>query len=207
MRHADLLGRLRIVSPCYVPWADMTGDDRVRSCDRCRKNVYNVAAMTRAEVVAMIRGAGESACLRLTRRPDGTIVTAGCWARLRQARRRGLLAFAVVLPVVLAAQLWTQAFGLRALVSLLRGKPAPFALAPAVSWRGRTRVAREGHVNDELTWLGLGLGSDVGMGAVGWAAWMGESGALRPAPVDRPVEGGSLPAPRHRRQPHPTVDR
>src|SRR5262245_30602687 len=39
------LARLRIASPCSADWDEMTGDDRVRFCGRCRKNVYNLSEM------------------------------------------------------------------------------------------------------------------------------------------------------------------
>jgi predicted Fe-S protein YdhL (DUF1289 family) len=135
MRHADPLDALRIVTPCPIAWSDMSGDDRIRFCGRCRKNVYNVAEMSRSEALAVIERTEGRVCMRLTRRTDGTVVTGDCWTRLRQARRRGLLAFAAMLPVVLAAQLWAQGFGLRALGGLLRGRSSapPPASRPAAN--------------------------------------------------------------------------
>ena len=32
----------------------MTGDDRVRFCDRCRKNVYNLSSLTREQAEALV---------------------------------------------------------------------------------------------------------------------------------------------------------
>jgi hypothetical protein len=140
MKRAHRLDQLRIVTPCSVPWSSMEGDDRVRFCGRCRKSVYNVAAMGRAEALALIERAEGRVCMQLTRRADGTIVTGDCWAALRRARRRGLLAFAAALPVVLLMQLWSQAFGLRALGGLFhRDPPAPVASPPVA--RGLTTPA------------------------------------------------------------------
>lgn len=111
---------LRVVTPCQVPWSSMDGDDQVRFCGRCRKNVYNVAAMTAEEALAVVdRGEGR-ACMMLARRADGTVVTGGCRAALRRARRRGLLAFALALPVVLVGQLSAQWFGWRMLTLLVK---------------------------------------------------------------------------------------
>jgi hypothetical protein len=95
----------------------------VRFCDRCRKNVYNVATMLPGEALALIRRNERGVCLQLTRRRDGTLVTGDCCARLRQARRKGILVLIVMLPFVLAAQLGAQAFGLRTLWSVLVGEP------------------------------------------------------------------------------------
>jgi hypothetical protein len=111
----DCLDSLRVISPCDVPWSSMEGDEAVRFCGKCRKNVYNVAQLPRAEAVALIERAEGRVCMQLTRRADGTIVTGDCWAQLRRARKRGLLALAVAAPAIFAATLWSQAFGLRAL--------------------------------------------------------------------------------------------
>jgi len=67
----------------------MPGDDRVRTCGDCRKRVYNLAAMTRAEAEALI-ASRENPCVRLYRRSDGTVVTADCAPPLRKIRRRVL---------------------------------------------------------------------------------------------------------------------
>jgi hypothetical protein len=127
MRRRDRLDSLQVISPCPVAWSSMEGTDEVRFCGKCRKNVYNVAAMTRAEALAVIERAEGRVCMQLTRRPDGTIATGDCWAALRRARRRGLIAFAVAVPAIVLAQLWSQAFGLRALSGFLRRPPPPAA--------------------------------------------------------------------------------
>jgi hypothetical protein len=130
MKRADRLDSLRVVTPCSVPWSSMVGDDVVRFCDLCRKNVYNVAALTRAEALFLIDRAEGRVCMQVSRRADGTIATGDCWEPLRRARKRGIAAFAVALPAVLLAQLGSQAFGLRALVRLVR---PPRAAAPVTS--------------------------------------------------------------------------
>jgi hypothetical protein len=123
MKRVRRLDSLRIATPCPVSWESMTGDDAVRFCDRCRKNVYNVAALDPTEAIALIERAEGRPCLLLTRRSDGTVVTGDCWAQLRRARKRGLTALAVAAPVIIATQLWSQAFGLRSLVSFFDRPP------------------------------------------------------------------------------------
>jgi hypothetical protein len=124
MRRARVLDSLRVVTPCPVKWASMKGDDAVRFCDRCQKNVYNVAALSPAEAVALIERAEGRVCMVLTRRADGTVVTGDCWAQLRRARKRGLLALATAAPVIIATTVWSQSFGLRALASFFRAPPS-----------------------------------------------------------------------------------
>ena len=122
----------------------MQGDDRVRFCDRCRKSVYNLAAMSRSEALTVIRRAEGEACVQLTRRLDGTVTTGDCWTLLRQARRRGVVAFAIMLVVVLAGGLRAPLFGLRALAGLLRRtSEPPAAQDQTVRGMGRLLVVPE----------------------------------------------------------------
>jgi hypothetical protein len=111
----DRLDAVKVVSPCTVAWDGMAGDERVRHCGQCRKNVYNVEAMTRKEAISLIEHAEGRVCLRLAYRADGTVVTGNCRARLRAARERGMFAFVTMLVVMLAAEVWAQSFGLRML--------------------------------------------------------------------------------------------
>ncbi|MDQ2732922.1 MAG: hypothetical protein M3Y56_14785, partial [Armatimonadota bacterium] len=40
---------IRIASPCTTSWNQMEGNEQVRFCGSCRKNVYNLSAMNRTE--------------------------------------------------------------------------------------------------------------------------------------------------------------
>ncbi len=83
---------LRIASPCDQAWEQMVGDDRVRHCSSCDKDVFNVAAMTRAEALQLIANqAGEVPCLRLFRRDDGTVLTSDCPVGVKKKRVRRLV--------------------------------------------------------------------------------------------------------------------
>ncbi|MBC8135987.1 MAG: hypothetical protein H8F28_08895, partial [Fibrella sp.] len=46
---ALLLSRTRVATPCRAEWARMIGDDKSRYCGSCKKNVYNLSAMTGKE--------------------------------------------------------------------------------------------------------------------------------------------------------------
>ena len=41
-----MINNIRVASPCPAKWEQMQGDDRVRHCDACNLNVYNLAAFT-----------------------------------------------------------------------------------------------------------------------------------------------------------------
>lgn len=84
----QILGEVRIASPCPVPWEDMTGDDRVRHCGACDCRVYNVSAMTAEDGVRLLREHEGRLCIQLWRRADGTLITADCPVGLRERARR-----------------------------------------------------------------------------------------------------------------------
>ncbi|HVV52293.1 MAG TPA: hypothetical protein VHO06_21670 [Polyangia bacterium] len=124
----DAVDEIEISSPCTVPWDGMRrtrGDERVRFCGQCKQNVYNVEALGRGEARRLIAAREGRVCVRILRRPDGTVVTADCWARLRAARRRGLLPFLGTLVLVGFAELGAIGAGLARLRALIGGPPAP----------------------------------------------------------------------------------
>lgn len=71
---------IEIPSPCTVHWDSMRGTGRVRHCGQCRRNVYKVEELSREEVEALIRRNEGNACVRIYRRPDGTVATRDCAA-------------------------------------------------------------------------------------------------------------------------------
>jgi len=79
-RHATTLfrDRIKIASPCDADWNRMQGDDRVRFCAHCQKNVYNLSALTRRDAEALIKEKEGNLCARFYRRADGTVLTQDC---------------------------------------------------------------------------------------------------------------------------------
>jgi hypothetical protein len=107
------LEAIRIANPCHVPWDAMAGDERVRYCDHCRLNVYNLAAMTREEAEDFLRRREGRTCLRLFRRADGAVLTRDCTGGARQSPRRVRLLLAGLLFTLLVAMtaLWDGEHG------------------------------------------------------------------------------------------------
>ncbi len=89
-RPLPLLDRVAVASPCDVAWAAMRGDERVRYCGGCAKDVYNLSAMTRDEAEALLRERGADLCARFYRRADGTLLTSDCPAGASGRRMRAL---------------------------------------------------------------------------------------------------------------------
>jgi hypothetical protein len=91
----SFLDRVSVAAPCKADWGDMVGDDRVRFCGQCAKNVYNLSAMQRAEAEAFVRAHESNVCIRLYRRTDGTVLTADCPVGVKKRRVRLAIAGAV----------------------------------------------------------------------------------------------------------------
>lgn len=102
MNTTDSINHLRVASPCSTSWEQMSGGDRVRFCDLCRLNVYNIAQLTRTEAESLIAGTEGRICARLYRRPDGTIITKDCPVGLRAIRRRAAKVTGAVFATIMS---------------------------------------------------------------------------------------------------------
>lgn len=118
------LERLRIASPCKASWDEMVGDERVRFCGSCQKNVYNLSGMRREEATALIKDRTGEICVRMYRRADGTVLTADCpvGATKKNVRRLAVLATGGGALALAGAGLWAR-----------MGEPTEQHLAGAIS--------------------------------------------------------------------------
>ncbi|HEY0050211.1 MAG TPA: carboxypeptidase-like regulatory domain-containing protein, partial [Pyrinomonadaceae bacterium] len=82
------VNNLRVASPCRVGWETMSGDERVRHCNLCRLNVYNLSEMTADEVRGLITKSEGRICGRLHKRADGTVITKNCPVGFRAYQKR-----------------------------------------------------------------------------------------------------------------------
>jgi hypothetical protein len=87
-----ILPNIRVASPCSADWNAMTGDDRVRACGDCNKNVYNISELTREEAEALIVAKEGRLCVRYFQRKDGTILLKDCEVAVSQKRKRRIIA-------------------------------------------------------------------------------------------------------------------
>jgi len=77
----------------------MDGDDQMRHCRLCKKNVYDLSSMTRAEAEKLLLASiGDQICVRFHRRADGKILTSDChvgrmamWRRMATAAAAGVM--------------------------------------------------------------------------------------------------------------------
>ena len=69
----------------------MLGDERVRFCMSCEKNVYNLSAMAREDAERLLQErVGKDLCVRFHQRADGTILTEDCPVGVKKKRRKKL---------------------------------------------------------------------------------------------------------------------
>lgn len=97
------LDQVEVASPCHESWDEMAGDDKQRFCTVCRKNVYNLSAMTTREAEEFVAERSGKACVRFYRRADGTLLTADCPVGARRIWKRRTISFAGAASVLASA--------------------------------------------------------------------------------------------------------
>jgi hypothetical protein len=133
----SLLDDIRIASPCDASWDEMTGDDRVRFCGSCQKNIYNLSAMTRDEAETLLAEREGSICVRLYQRADGTAIITDCPEGVRRRRRRAAFAMAGAGAMAASAAFAVAAMRKPEAPSL----PTPIAVAPPSETSAPTATA------------------------------------------------------------------
>jgi hypothetical protein len=106
----------------------MVGDDRVRFCGLCRKNVYDLSTMTSEEARAFVQGREGTAppCVRFYMRSDGTALTADCpEGRRRVLRRRFGIAALASAALALAAAAFPVVARWTGGSTVIQGAPCP----------------------------------------------------------------------------------
>ena len=87
-RFTNRLDNIRVAAPCSADWDSMFGNERVRLCEKCDLNVYNLSEMSRVETDRLINQAEGRLCVRFYRRRDGSIITQNCPVGLSAIKRR-----------------------------------------------------------------------------------------------------------------------
>ena len=94
----DFLNSVSIASPCEANWNEMEGNEQIRFCQSCKKNVYNISSMSTDDAVNfLLEKNKERPCLKLYQRADGTLITDNCPVGLRKARTHLCKATATIL--------------------------------------------------------------------------------------------------------------
>lgn len=93
---------MHIAKPCNQSWTSMKGDERVRFCGSCRKNVYNLTEMSEPEIEDLIRRTDGKFCGRLYRRTDNRVMQQDCPKGVAAVRRRAGIALAALVGAAYA---------------------------------------------------------------------------------------------------------
>lgn len=83
----EMLNDIRIAAPCTVSWESMSGDDQVRFCGSCEKNVFDLSTLSADAAVDLIREKQGRVCIQIYRRRDGTVLTGDCPKGLQRLRQ------------------------------------------------------------------------------------------------------------------------
>ena len=90
-----------VQEPCITEWDKMEGDAKVRYCNQCKLNVFNLSEMTDVEAQSLIPEVGTRLCVVMRQRDDGSVYTDNCPYKLRRLRNF-LRAYAPVVLVICA---------------------------------------------------------------------------------------------------------
>lgn len=69
MSKKSFIDSVEVAKPCSENWEKMRGNDRVRFCDHCAKDVKNLSAITRKEAMRLVRDSGGGICIRYITHP------------------------------------------------------------------------------------------------------------------------------------------
>lgn len=129
----NLLDRIDVSEPCSEDWEEMTGNDQVRFCSHCSKNVVDLSSYTRQRAEKLVRDSSGGLCVRYRKDERGRVVTAP--PRFTQIKRRAKIAAGVLATTMsVASMAYTQ------------GSPRLPQGKAAVENREKDRVALTGFV-------------------------------------------------------------
>lgn len=124
----DTLYTIKLDYVCPYGWNNMWGDDRIRFCGACEKNVYNISQLSKKDALALIARKEGDLCVTFYQRRDGTVVTQDCLSILGTQTLRekynilslinaGLSAMALTLMPMLGPALCTIVSGVGPIMS------------------------------------------------------------------------------------------
>lgn len=108
MSKKRLIEAIKVNGSCSEKWEEMTGNNYVRFCSHCDKNVNDLSAMTRREALRVVRRAGGDLCVRYISDPrTGTPLFANNLYRITRrapAIATGIITASISLSAMVQAQ-------------------------------------------------------------------------------------------------------
>jgi hypothetical protein len=90
----SLLDRIDVREPCTESWEQMTGNNEVRFCSHCSKNVYDLSSYTRQRAEKLVRDSNGGLCVRYRKDERGRVITAP--PKFTQIKRHAKIAAGVL---------------------------------------------------------------------------------------------------------------
>ena len=107
MSKNGFIEKVQVTSPCSESWGEMAGNDVVRFCSHCAKNVNNLSAMTPRQASKLVRKSGGNLCITYKKQPEtGLPIFAQKINRL--AARSGIAAGVIGASILLADAAYAQ---------------------------------------------------------------------------------------------------
>jgi Carboxypeptidase regulatory-like domain len=94
MANKSLLNRIDVKSPCNESWDEMVGNNEVRFCSHCAKDVHDLSAMKRADAEKLVQKSSGKLCVRYVKNSTGKLITAQ--PKFTQIKRRATIAASVL---------------------------------------------------------------------------------------------------------------
>ena len=90
----NLLDKIDVKNPCSESWDEMSGNDQIRFCSHCSKDVYDLSTITRVKAEKLVRESNGRLCVKYIKDDRGKVITAP--PRLTQIRRQVTVAASVL---------------------------------------------------------------------------------------------------------------
>jgi hypothetical protein len=129
----NLLDRIDVREPCNESWEQMTGNDQVRFCSHCSKNVVDLSSYTRQRAEKLVRDSNGNLCVRYQKDERGRVITAP--PKFTQIKRQAKIAAGVLAATLsVASAAYTQ------------GSPRPISDKPNALKHDKAPVASTGFI-------------------------------------------------------------
>src|SRR5688500_17753797 len=94
----SFIDSIKVENPCTEKWEEMTGNERVRFCSHCAKDVNNISQMTRKEAARLVRKSGGRLCVRYRTDPgtNSPVFSERVTSFARQTAAAGVLGASLV---------------------------------------------------------------------------------------------------------------
>lgn len=133
------LNMISIAAPCSANWNEMTGNDKVRFCQQCSLNVYNLSNMAQDQAEELIRNKEGRLCVRFYRRSDGTILTQNCPVGLQALKKKIACTATAIISAVLS---FGASFGMFSYLTSKKTTERPLMGSVAVNYNPKNNYVQ-----------------------------------------------------------------